>query len=106
MSYNLTPTSMSTNVIFARRTESNDLKVLPITSSTKLADLINCDVFTVFADTPAEAFMASQSATAKVSFEGVPQTGATTGKDGATRHYVRVWKSAPATTDATSILGI
>lgn len=95
-----------TNVIFAQRTADDSLKSMPIKADTTLADLLNCDVFTVFADSANEAIAGANAATAKVNFKGIPQTGSVLGKDGNTRHFVRVWKSAPISTDASALLGI
>ena len=77
-----------------------------VTTSTTIDDLRGAEVFTVFADNGKDAYIAATKAVKLTGFLGEPQLGTISGKDGELRHLVRVWKSLPMSTDATSILGI
>lgn len=100
-----TPTIM-TSIVFSTRSTDNSLTPILVDSTTTVQMLSSAAVFTVFADSPNAAIAAAETAKAKVKFEGTPQLGSVIGKEGATRHFVRVWKSAPLTSDASALLGI
>ena len=95
-----------TNIVFSARNEDNELKPMLVTATTTINDLRGCDVFTVFADSGKDAYTAASKAIKLVGFAGEPQLGSIIGRDGETRHLVRVWKSAPSSTDASDLLGI
>jgi hypothetical protein len=101
-----TPTYMNTSVVFSARNENKELKPILIGTETTVADLAKADVFTVFADSSQQALDTAKATASKMSFAGDFQLGNIIGKDNQVRHLVRVWRTAPLTTDASALLGI
>ena len=96
-----------TSVVFSARNDKAELKPLFITDNTTVKDLAKAgEVFTVFADSSQQAIDTAKLVNGKVRFKGDFQLGDAPGKDGNTRYLCRVWKSAPMSTDASSLLGI
>lgn len=95
-----------TSIVFSTRSTDDKLTPILVDSTTTVEMLSSAAVFTVFADSAQEALKASAIVNAGVNFQGLPQMGSVIGKEGATRHFVRVWKSAPLTTDASALFGI
>ena len=87
------------NVVFAKYNDDRALKTMIDDVDIKnFNDLLTADVFTVFANDAKMALAIAHKVQADTKFEGVPQQGELPGDKGI-RHFVRVWKRPPSTSD-------
>lgn len=87
------------NVVFAKYNDNKELKTLIDNVDIKgINDLLNADVFTVFADDARSALEMAMKVSHTVKFNGTPQQGEVNSSNGI-RQFVRVWKRPASTSD-------
>lgn len=87
------------NVVFAKYNEDKALKTMIDDVDIKsFNDLLTADVFTVFANDARLALEIAHKVQSETKFAGVPQQGELNADKGI-RHFVRVWKRPPSTSD-------